>query len=625
MRQNSRMAHALSLPPSLSRRRLLQGLPLALFPVAAAWGGEGGEPGHALYGRPKYPPGFRHFDYVDPAAPVGGTLLLTPPTVGGSFDKLNPFTLKGNPAPGLNTLVFESLMTSSWDEPNTVYGLLAEDIAVAADGLSVRFRMDPRARFSNGDAVTAHDVAYSFETLTSAAAAPQFASIYADVARAVAVDARHVRFEFRRRNHELPILLAGLPVFSPKWAGSRPFDQVIEAPIASGPYRIARQSQQRDITYERRPDYWGWDLPTRRGQFNFARIGYKLYLDGTARLEAFKAGEFDLLQEFIARNWARQYRGGGFDSGALRKLELPNHNPAGFQGFVFNLRRPQFQDVRVRHALALALDFQWLDRMLFYGAYKRIEGYFANSPFEAHGRPGPDELALLEPLRARLAPCVFGELPRMPSTAPPNSLRGNLLQARALLEQAGWHWRDGALRNARGQPLVIEYLDAQSAMSRIISVYAQALRRLGIALNYRLVDPALYQQRMDGFDFDMTTIRYGGSTSPGNELFDRFGSGAATVHGSNNVWGLRDPAVDALIARVVAATTMRDLEAACRALDRVLVCGWYSVPQWYSDAFRVAIAAHRFAWPATLPLYYQPETWAQTCWWSVQNQHLAAA
>ena len=611
------MAHALSRPLSPARRRLLQTLPLGLLALPSAWAAQTLRGAYALYDQPKYPPDFTHFDYVDPAAPVGGHIVLTPPTVGGSFDKFNPFTLKGNAAPGLNTLVFESLMTPSWDEPNTVYGLLAEDIAVADNGLSVQFRMNPQARFSNGDAVTAHDVAYSFNTLISAEAAPQFASIYADVARVAVLDSRHVQFVFRRRNHELPILLAGLPVFSPKWAAGRKFSEVIDAPIASGPYRIAQTAQQRDITYARRPDYWGWNLPVRRGQFNFAEVGYKLYLDGTARLEAFKAGEYDLLQEFIARNWARQYRGRGFDSGALIKLELPNHNPAGFQGFVVNLRRPQFQDVRVRQALALALDFQWLNRMLFYGAYKRIEGYFANSPFEAHGKPDDAELALLEPLRAQLPPCVFGTLPRMPSTDPPNSLRGNLLEARSLLEQAGWHWHDGALRNARGEALVIDYLDTQGAMSRIISVYAQALQRLGITLNYRQVDFALYQQRMDSFDFDMTTIRYGGSTSPGNELFDRFGSRAADIQGSDNVWGLRDKAVDALIEKVVAANTMHALQTACRALDRVLVCGWYSVPQWYSDTFRVAIAAHKFAWAKTLPLYYQPESWAVQCWWRV--------
>ena len=621
--QNSRMAHALSRPLSPARRRLLQSLPLGLFPFDATWAEQPEQPAYALYDQPKYPPGFRHFDYVNPAAPIGGALALTPPTVGGSFDKLNPFTLKGSAAPGLNTLVFESLMTPSWDEPNTVYGLLAEDIAVAADGLSVQFRLNALARFSNGDTVTAQDVADSFNTLVSRAAAPQFASIYADVVRAEVLDVRQVRFAFKRRNHELPILLAGLPVFSPKWAAGRAFNDVIDAPIASGPYRIARTSQQRDITYARRDDYWGWHLPTRRGQFNFATVGYKLYLDGTARLEAFKAGEYDLLQEFIARNWARQYRGPGFDSGALKKLELPNHNPAGFQGFVLNLRRPQFQDVRVRQALALALDFQWLNRMLFYGAYQRIEGYFANSPFEAHGRPGTDELALLDPLRHKLSPEVFGDLPQMPVTTPPNSLRGNLLKARGLLEQAGWHWRDGALRNTEGQALVVDYLDTQGAMSRIISVYAQALQRLGITLNYRLADFALYQQRMDTFDFDMTTIRFGGSTSPGNELFDRFGSRAAGVQGSDNVWGLRDPAVDALINKVVAATTMHDLQTACRALDRVLVCGWYSVPQWYSNTFRVAIAARKFARPKTLPLYYQPEGWAIQCWWADPQQAAA--
>ncbi|WP_298292913.1 extracellular solute-binding protein, partial [Thiomonas sp.] len=400
----------------------------------------------------------------------------------------------------------------------------------------------------------------------------------------------------------------------------RKLGDVRDAPIASGPYRIDRQVQQRDIFYARRADYWGWQLPVRRGQFNFAEVGYKLYLDGTARLEAFKAGEFDLIQEFIARNWARQYQGGGFADGRLLKLELPTSNPAGFQGFVFNLRRPQFQDVRVRHALALALDFQWLNRLLFYGAYQRIEGYFANTPFEAHGKPGADELALLDPLRSELPPCVFGELPRMPTTDPPHSLRGNLLQARALLQQAGWHWRNGALRNKSGEALRIEYLDSQGAMNRIISVYAQALEKLGIALTYRQVDFALYRQRMDTFDFDMTTVRFGGSLSPGNELLDRFGSKAAGIEGSDNVWGIRSAAVDRLIAQIIAAGDERQLQAACRALDRVLVCGWYSVPQWYSKVFRIAIAAGQFAWAKTLPLYYQPESWAATSWWATKAQ-----
>ncbi|MDE2255822.1 MAG: ABC transporter substrate-binding protein, partial [Betaproteobacteria bacterium] len=364
------MAHAFS----LSRRSLLQALPLGLVPWARS---ACAADGYALYGAPRYPAGFSHFNYVNPQAPIGGTLWLTPPSSAGSFDKLNPFTLRGTAPPGLGSLVFESLMTPSWDEPNSIYGLLAEDIEVAADGLSVRFRLHPAAKFSTGDAVTAADVCHSFNTLTGSSAAPGIKVQFGDVARVVAEDAQHVRFLFRRANHELPLIAAGMPVFSHKWGAGKTFDQVVsDPPVASGPYRIERMSQNRDIIYARRDDYWGWMLPTRRGQFNFARIGYKLYRDDTARLEAFKAGDFDLIQEFIAKNWVRQYNGPKFQSGELIKRALANHNPAGFQGMVMNLRRPLFQDSRVREALALALDFQWLNRMLFYGQYARIHGYF---------------------------------------------------------------------------------------------------------------------------------------------------------------------------------------------------------------------------------------------------------
>ena len=605
------MAHALS----LRRRALLRVFPMAMLPWAAK---AGAAEAMALYDAPKYPPGFTHFDYVNPHAPVGGDLWLTPPSRAGSFDKLNPFTLRGTAPPGLGALVFETLMTSSWDEANSVYGLLADDVIVAPDRLSARFRLHPRARFSNGEAVRPADVQASFETLTGPRAAPSIKAQFADIVRAVAEDARHVRFEFRRPNHELPLIAAGMPVFSRKWGGGKPFDEIVnEAPIASGPYAIASTSQNRDIVYARRADYWGWDLPTRRGQFNFARIGYKLFRDETARLEAFKAGDFDLIQEFIAKNWARQYTGPKFASGELVKRELPNHNPAGFQGMVMNLRRPLFQDVRVRHALALALDFDWLNRMLFYGQYKRIHGYFANSPFEAKGQPGADELALLHPLRAELPADVFGALPTLPRTDPPGSLRANLLAARDLLRQAGWHYRDGALRNARGEAFVFEYLDSQGSMARVMAPYAQALERLGIRMQYRFVDFALYQRRLDGFDYDMTTARYLGSPSPGSELRERFGSKAAMIEGSDNVWGIRDPAVDALIDRVLRAKTWTQLVAACRALDRVLVCGWYSVPQWYAATHRVAYRAGLFGMPATLPLYYEPESWAMACWWAL--------
>jgi microcin C transport system substrate-binding protein len=603
------MAHALSLP----RRRLLQAA--LLWPLARA--AQAG-PGWALYDTPKYPPGFAHFDYADPRAPVGGTLWLNPPTVNASFDKLNPFTLQGSSAPGLELLVFESLMTSSWDEPNSMYGLLADDVEVAPDALAARFHLHPAARFSDGEVVTAAAVQHSFATLTGAQAAPALKQQYADIARVVVEAADRVRFEFRRAGRDLPLLAAAMPVFSPRWGGGKAFDQVVgDAPIASGPYRIERVSEDRDILYARRADYWGWQLPTRRGQFNFEHIGYKLYRDGTARLEGFKAGDFDLIQEFVARNWARHYVGPGFASGALRKIELPNHNPAGFQGFVMNLRRPLFQDVRVRKALALALDFEWLNRMLFYGQYRRVHGYFANSPFEAAGEPSAAELALLEPLRAQLPAAAFGALPTLPGTDPPGSLRANLLRARALLDEAGWSYRDGALRNARGEAFVFEYLGSESGLAPVLAPYVRALDKLGIELQYREVDFALYQERLDRFDYDMVTGGYPGSPSPGSELLDRFGAAAATVEGSDNIWGLRSPAVDALIQHVLQARSWAQLVAACRALDRVLVCGWYSVPHWYAASDRVAYAAGKFAWPRTLPLYYGPEDWAASCWWAL--------
>lgn len=605
------MAHAISIP----RRRLLQAAPALLWPVAARAGG------YALFGAPRYGAGFTHFDYVDPNAPVGGSLWLTPPTRNGSFDQFNPFILRGSSAPGLNSLVFESLLVSSWDEPNSMYGLLADDVEVASDGRSARFRLHPAARFSNGDRVDAAAVVHSFDVLRGPMVAPPVRAQYVDVLRAVAEGPRHVRFEFARADRQLALIVASMPVFSPRWGAGRAFDALVDAPpIASGPYRIARTSQQRDIAYARRADYWGWSLPTRRGQYNFAEIGFKLYRDETARLEGFKAGDFDLIQSFIAREWVRAYIGPRFRDGELIKRLLPNHNPAGFQGFVMNLRRPLFQDPRVRHALALALDFDWLNRMLFYGEYRRIHGYFSNSPFDATGAPGPEERALLEPLRGQVPPAVFGPLPRLPGTRPPGSLRANLLAARGLLREAGWWVRNGALRNARGEAFTFEYLESQGSLAPVIAPYADALARLGITLRYRQVDYAIYQERIEGFDFDMTTIGYAGSPSPGVELRDLYGSAAADASGSMNLWGIRSPAVDALIDAVARARTETQLTAACRALDRVLVCGWYSVPHWYAANHRIAYAAGRFGMPATLPLYYAPEEWAAACWWSAQGE-----
>ncbi|HCY63819.1 MAG TPA: ABC transporter substrate-binding protein [Oxalobacteraceae bacterium] len=568
----------------------------------------------SLYATPKYPADFTHFGYVNPDAPKRGTLHLANPDRRTSFDKFNPFSLKGVSAAGVSDLMFESLAVGSSDEVATMYGLLADDMALAPDRMSMTFRLNPKARFNNGDPVLAADVKHSFDTLMSKGA-PQFKTIFADVKQCVVLDERTVRFDFKTKNHELPLIVGGVPVFSRKWAAGTSFDKIqLEAPIATGPYLIERYDVGRSITYRRNPDYWGAEVPSRRGMYNFERILYRFYKDDVARLEAFKAGEFDVVVEYSAKNWARSYKGPKFASGEIIKRELTHSNSAGMQGFVMNLRRPQFQDVRVRRALGLALDYEWMNRQLFYGQYKRIYSFFNNSDMAATGLPSEGELRLLEPLRDKLDPAVFGPAPVPPSTDPPSSLRANLLAARDLLAQAGWEYRDGALRNARGEPFSFEILDDQSALSRVISVYVRNLQKLGIQVNQRTADYALVQKRMEEFDFDMTSIRFPDVTSPGNEMFDMFGSKAADQPGSNNAWGLKDPAVDRLVEILVKATTWPDLVASARALDRVLLHKHIVVTHWYSSTHRVAYR-NRFGIPAVAPLYYQANPYVVSSWW----------
>lgn len=569
----------------------------------------------AMYDAPKYPPEFKHFDYVNPDAPRGGELYLANPGRATSFDKFNPFSMKGVSAAGVSELMFETLATGSSDEIATIYGLLAEDMELAPDRMSITFRLNPKARFNNGDPVTAADVKYSYDTVL-AKGAPQFKLLFADVKQCVVVNDRTVRFDFKSLNRELPLIVGtSVPVFSRKWGAHTSFDKIeLEAPISTGPYLIDRFDVGRNITYKRNPNYWGDGVPARRGMYNFDRITYRLYKDDVARLEAFKAGEFDVNVEYTAKNWARNYIGPKFSSGEILKRELQHSNGAGMQGFVMNLRRPQFQDVRVRQALGLALDFEWMDRQLFYNQYKRIYSYFSNTELAATGTPTPGELALLEPMRDKLDPAVFGPVPMPPSTDAPNSLRANLLKARALLKEAGWEYRDGALRNSKGEPFSFEVIDSQPAMSRIITVYLRNLEKLGIQVRQRVADFALVQKRMEEFDFDMTIERFPDTNSPGNELFDRFSSPAADEKGSSNYWGLKDPVVDKLVNLLVKAETRKDLVSAARALDRVLRNKYLVVPNWYSSTHRVAYR-NRFGMPAKMPLYYAAEPYVISTWW----------
>lgn len=596
-------------------RKLL--LPFLLIGCIQYSGSAFGAHAFSLYDTPKYPPDFKHFDYVNPDAPRGGELYLANPDRRTSFDKFNPFSLKGVAAAGVSNLMFETLATSSSDEVATMYGLLAEDMELAPDRMSMTFRLNPKAKFNNGDPVLAADVKHSFDTLVEKGA-PQFKIVFADVDRCVVLDERTVRFDFKAKNRELPLIVGGVPVFSRKWGTNTSFDNIqLEPPISTGPYLIERYDVGRSISYKRDPDYWGDDVPSRRGMYNFGRIVYRFYKDDVARLEAFKAGEFDVVVEYSSKNWARSYIGPKFESGEIVKRELAHSNGAGMQGFVMNLRRPQFKDIRVRKALGLALDFEWMNRQLFYGQYKRIYSFFNNSELAATGLPSEGELKLLAPLRSQLDPAVFGPAPVPPSTDAPSSLRANLLKARELFREAGWEYRDGALRNSKGEPFTFEILDDQSALSRVISVYVRNLRKLGIQVNQRTADYALVQKRMEEFDFDMTSIRFGDTISPGNEMFDMFGSQAADQNGSSNMWGLKDPEVDKLVSQLVVAETRQDLVAAARALDRVLLHKYLVVPHWFSSTHRVAYR-NRFGIPAVQPLYYAADPYVISTWWQRQ-------
>jgi microcin C transport system substrate-binding protein len=576
--------------------------PSGAFVHAMAWGDE-----------PAYPPDFSHFRYVNPHAARGGTLNLDG---FGSFDKLNPFTLKGEVAAGIYELMFDTLTEQSEDEPYAVYGLLAESMRFAPDGLSITFRINRHARFSNGDPVRAHDVKYSFDTLVGKRAHPRFRSAFADVRAAQVLDERTVRFDFKRRNHELHLILGGLPVFSRKWGHGHSFDKIVqEAPLSSGPYQIERVDWGRSISFKRRSDYWADTLPTRRGMFNFERVVYKYFKDEVARLEAFKAGQFDWVYENSAKNWARGHVGPKYRSGAIIKREFQHDNSAGIQGFALNTRRALFADPRVRRALAYAFDFEWMNRQVFYGQYERSPSYFTNSDMQATGLPGPDELALLEPLRDKLAPEVFGPVPTPPSNAEPASLRHHLRQALAWLREAGWNVdREGVLRNARGERFEFEVMSYSKALERIAVPWARNLEKLGIRAELRITDPALFQKRLDQFDFDVTVVSYGTGQVPGNELIDRFGSAAAKEKGSDNSAGVRDPAVDILIRRLLSSDSREELVAAARALDRVLRHGWYLVPHFYAPTHRVAYHTG-LAFPDTLPRYYGAASWTLKTWW----------
>lgn len=592
---------------------------LACVLAPAAWAAHG----YALWGDLKYPPGFPHFSYVNPAAPKGGELRLVSNLRVSTFDKYNPFTMKGSAPAYLSGLVFEGLLAGALDETGSGYGLLAEDVQVPADGLSATFRLRREARFHNGDPVLAADVKHSFDIFLGPHTSPAYKTALEDLAGIDILDERTVRFRFKRLNRELPLTVGGLPIFSRKWGMEngrmKPFDQVVmDTPIGSGPYRIGPVRFGKDITYVRDPGYWARDLNVRRGSANFDRITVKIYKDNTAKLEALKAGEFDLMRFFSAGDWARRVNGKKFKTGELKKGEFRHKLPAGFQSYVLNTRNPKLKDHRVREALGLALDYEWMNRQMFYNSYQRVRGLFMNTDCQAEGLPGPEELALLEPWRGQVPEAVFGPMYEPPRTDGATTLRDNLRKARELLRQAGWEVRDGALRNAQGEPLVLEYMDSNETGVRVIAPWQRNLEKLGIQLNFRPVDFALYQQRLQKFQFEITSLAYQGTHTPGQEYADLFGSKAADVEDSGNHTGVQSPAVDAMLARMTGAGTKAELLPACRSLERIISHMHLLIPQWTAGTHRIAYNAWRLALPPAMPPYAQGEGWAIDTWWAKQ-------
>ena len=577
--------------------------------------------GYALWGDLKYPSDFSNFDYVNPAAPKGGELRLVSNLRSSTFDKYNPFTIKGSAPAYLSDLMFDALLAGPLDETASGYGLLAQDVSVAADGMSVTFVLRPEARFHNGDPVLAADVKHSYDMLMGPYTSPAYKTLLEDVAGIDILSERSLRYRFKKPNRELPLTVGGLPVFSRSWGleGGKPkrFDAVVmDIPIGSGPYRVGPVRFGKDITYVRDPAYWAKDLNVRRGMGNFDRITVKIYKDNTAKLEALKAGEFDLMRFFSAGDWARRVNGKKFDSGELIKGEFKHRLPSGFQSYVINTRRDKFKDVRVREALGLAIDYEWMNRQMFYGAYQRVRGLFGNTDCQASGLPGPQELAILEPWRSQIAPAAMDAMFAPPRTDGAGSLRDNLRRARDLLGQAGWTVQNGVLRNQKGEAMVIDYLDSNEGGARVVAPWARNLEKLGIKLNYRAVDFALYQQRLSKFEFDIISLAYGGTHSPGQEYADMFGSKAAVTEDSGNMAGVSSPAIDAIIARMTSAKTKADLLPACRALDRVISHSHYLIPQWTATTHRMAFNDKRLGRPGQVPPYSSGEGWVINTWWA---------
>ncbi|MFC1826561.1 extracellular solute-binding protein [Thermodesulfobacteriota bacterium] len=590
---------------------LILGLALTVFSMATSISVCQAAHGISIDGKLKYTPGFKEFDYTSGQAKKGGVLVLHDL---GSFDKMNPFTLKGSAPSGLDNLVFETLAVSSLDEPFASYGLIAKDIELSDDRLSVIYTVDENAKFSDGSSITPEDIQFSLNTLKSDAAHPFYQAYLQDITGSDILDKNRIRFNFARVNRELHMIASQVPIFSKKFYTEHPFDDPsMMPPVGSGPYVVDAVNQGKSITYKRNPDYWAKNHPTRKGMFNFDIITYKYFRDQIVSVEAFKANEFDFMYINIAKQWARDLVGQKFESKQIIKEYLPHRNNQGMQGFVFNLRDPLFQDWKVRKALGMAFDFEWANNKLFFNEYTRSASYFSNSDLAATGLPEGLELEYLQPYKNQLTAEVFTQ-PLTPSTTNiPNGIRKNLREARNLLIESGWTVKDGRLVNGEGKPFEFEILLVSPSFERVMAGYVNNLSKLGVNASYRTIDPALYIDRLNRFDFAMTVHVFGQSQSPGNEQRDFWHSTSADRQGSRNLIGIKDPIVDELVDKIIYATTQEELKAACKALDRVLWYGYHVVPNWYVARHRISYW-NKFNRPEILPLYYNPIQALMT-WW----------
>jgi microcin C transport system substrate-binding protein len=564
----------------------------------------------AVLGKPKLPPDFPYFPYVNPNAPKGGQVTLA---AIGTFDSFNPFILRGTAEGGTVAPwiilaggagsgssvghVWESLLTSSADEGAVGYGHLAGVIEQPADRMWVAFELRPEAKFSDGTPVTADDVAWTYRTLL-AQGRPSFRIQFADVKDVTAEHANRVVFHFvSNSNRQLPLILGGLPILPSHWFKGRDFSKPLaDAPIGSGPYRIASFELGRTITYERDPHWWALKQPTGIGTNNFDRVRVEYYRDSTVAMEAFKAGSVDVRSENISKNWATAYNFPAVQKGLVIKGNFPHHLPNGMQGFAMNTRHPVFKDLRVRQALGLAFDFEWTNKNLFYGKYTRATSYFSNSDLASSGIPQSDELALLDKYRSELPPELFTQPFALPVTDGSGNNLPQLKAALGLMEQAGWTVKQRKLVDKNGQQMAFTILVDDPSLERIMLPYSRNVTKLGIDVQVRSVDPAQFQHLMDNFDFDMTFMIYPESDVPGQELRDYWSCAASMAQGSANIPGICDPAVDALIEKVIAATDRPSLQAAARALDRILLWRWYMVPNWDNLVFHV-VYWNRFGHP----------------------------